>query len=90
MFLNLEITGVALVHYDSFSNNYQHNSSVLYIFVPNKSFGQLLDMPPKNFVFLKTLNSEFSYIGVWFTDQNSKPLGIEDLFIYLLYLLVIN
>ena len=29
---------------------------------------------PKNFIFLKTFNSKFSYIEVWFTDQNSKPL----------------
>ena len=27
---------------------------------------------------IKTFNSEFSYIEVWFTDQNSKPLDIED------------
>ena len=37
---------------------------------------QLLDISPKNFIFLKSLNSEFSYI-VWFTGQNSKPLEIE-------------
>ena len=47
-------------------------------FFPSKSFGQLLDMSPTNFVFLKTFNSEFSYIEVWLTDQNSKPLEIED------------
>ena len=29
-------------------------------------------------VFLKTLSSEFFYIEVWFTDQNSKPIEIED------------
>ena len=27
---------------------------------------------------LKTFDSEFSYIEVWFTDQNSKPLEMED------------
>ena len=43
-----------------------------------KSFGQLLDISPKKFMFLKTFNSEFSYIEVWFTDQNSKPLEIEN------------
>ena len=51
---------------------------VLYTFVPNKSFGQLLDIPPKKFIFLETFDSEFSYIEVWFFDQNSKPLKIED------------
>ena len=39
---------------------------------------QLLDISPKMFIFLKTFNLEFSYIEVWFTDQNSKPLKIED------------
>ena len=51
---------------------------ILYTFVPNKSFGQLLDISPKNVIFLKTFNSEFSYIEVWFTDHNSKPLDIKD------------
>ena len=39
-----------------------------------KPFGQLLDIPPKNLIFLKTFNSEFLYIEVWFTDQNFKPI----------------
>ena len=75
---NLKITVVILVDCNIVSNNYQQNSGVLYTFVPNKSFGQLLDISPKNFIFLKTFNSEFSYIEVWFTDQNSKPLEIQD------------
>ena len=73
---HLEITEVILVHCNIVNNGYQQNSRVLYKFVPNKSFGQLLDILPKNFTFLKTLNSEFSYIEVWFTDQNSRPLDI--------------
>ena len=52
--------------------------SVIYIFVSNKSFGQLLDISPKKILSLKTFYSEFSYIEAWFTDQNSKPLEIED------------
>ena len=48
------------------------------MFVPNKTFGQLLNISPKNFIFLKNFNSEFSYIEVWFPNQNSKPLEIED------------
>ena len=32
----------------------------------------------KNFIFLKTFNSEFSYIELWFGDQNPKPIEIED------------
>ena len=42
------------------------------------SLGQLLDISPKNVLFSKMFDSEFSYIEVWFTDQNSKPLEIED------------
>ena len=51
---------------------------MLYTFVPNKSFGQLLDISPENFIFLKSFDSEFSYIEEWVTDQNSYPPEIED------------
>ena len=67
-----------LVHCNIVNNNYQQDSRALYTFIPNKSFGQLLDISPKNFIFLKTFDSEFSHIEVWFTDQNYKPLEIED------------
>ena len=29
-------------------------------------------------IFLETFNSEFQEIKIWFTDQNSKPLEVED------------
>ena len=67
---HLEITEVILVHCDIVNNDYQQDSRVLYTFVPNKSFGQLLDISPKKNIFLKTFNSEFSHIEVRFTDQN--------------------
>ena len=76
--LHLEITEVILVHCNIFNNDCQQDSRVFYTFVPNKSFGQLRDISPKKFIFLKTLNSEFSYIEVWFTEQSSKQLEIED------------
>ena len=75
---HLEITEVALVHYNIFNNNYPQNSRVLHTFIPNKSFGQLLGISSKNFIFLKALDSEFSFIEKWYTDQNSKLLDIED------------
>ena len=75
---HLKITEVVLIQCNIVSNDYQHDSRVLYAFVPNKSFGQLLDASPKRLIFLKTFNSELSFIEVWFTDQNSKPLEIED------------
>ena len=41
-------------------------------------FGQLVDISSGNFILLKTFNSKFSYIEVWFNDQSSNPLEIED------------
>ena len=75
---HLEITEVVLVHCNIVNNDYQQDSRVLYTFVPNKAFGNLLEISPKNHIFLKTFNSEFQDIRVWFTDQNSQPLEIED------------
>ena len=51
---------------------------MLYTFLPNKPFGQLLEISPTNFIILKTFNSEFQTIEVWFMDQNSQPLEIEE------------
>ena len=73
----LENTEVVLIHCNIVNIDYQQDSGVLYTFVPNKSFYQLLDISPQNFIFSKTFNSEFLYTEVWFTDQNSKPLEIE-------------
>ena len=75
---HLVITEVVSIYCNIVNNNYKQDSRVLYTFVPNKSFAQLLDISPKNCIVLKTFNSEFSYIKVWFTDQNSKPLETED------------
>ena len=75
---HLEITEVALIYCHIVNNNYQQDSRALYTFVPNKSFVQLLDISTKSFIFLKTFNSKFLYVEVWFTDQNSELLEIED------------
>ena len=75
---HLEIAEVVLVHCDVVNNDYQQGSRVLYLFVPNKPFGSLLEISSTNHIFLKTLNSEYSEIKVWFTDQTSKPLEIEN------------
>ena len=55
----LEITEVVLIHCNIVNNDYQQDSRVLYTFVPNRSFDDLLDISPKNIIFLKTFNSEF-------------------------------
>ena len=75
---HLEITEVVLIHCNIVNNDCQQDSRVLYTKAPNKSFGQLLDISPTNFICLKTFNSEFLYIEVWFTDRISKPLEIDD------------
>ena len=65
---HLEITEVVLFHYRIVNNDYQHDSRVLYSFVPNKSFGQLLNISPKKTFLKKTFNSEFWHIEEWFTN----------------------
>ena len=72
---HLETNEVILVRCNVASNNDQQDSRVLYTFVSNKSFGQLLDIWPNNFIFLKTLNSEFLFIEKWFTD--AKILNLK-------------
>ena len=76
---HLEIVELLLniIHCNLVDNNYQQNSRILYTFVPNKPFGSLLEILLPNHIFLKTFNSEFQEIKVWFTDQNSKPLEVE-------------
>ena len=75
---HLEVAELILVHYNLVNNDYQQDSRILYTFVPNKTFGSLLEISPKNHVFLKTFNSEFQKIKIRFTDQTSMPLEIED------------
>ena len=75
---HLETVELVLVHCNLVNNDYQQDSRILYTFVPNKTFGSLLEISPTNHVFLKTFNSEFQEINIWFTDQTSKPLEVED------------
>ena len=74
----LEFVEVVFVHFNLINSNYQQASKVLFTFVPNKQFGQLINISPHSLTMLGTTNTEFSFIEVWFTDQNSDPLVIED------------
>ena len=74
---HLQIAEVVLVHCNIVNNDYQQDPGVLYTFVPNKPFGSLLEISPTNHIFLKTFNSEYNEIIIWFTDQNSQPLETE-------------
>ena len=75
---HLEIVELVLVYCNLANNDYQQDSRILFTFVPNKSFGSLLEISPTNHVFLKIFNSEFQEVKVWFTGQTSKPLELED------------
>ena len=46
--------------------------------MPNQNFGQLINIVPHSLIMLNTIIKEFSFIEVWFTDQNSESLEIED------------
>ena len=71
----LEPVEVVLVHCNLVSNNYQQASKVLFTFVPNKQFGQLINILPHSLTMIGTTDTEFSFIEVSFTDQTLK---IED------------
>ena len=71
---HLEIVELVVIHCNLVNNDYQQDSRILYTFVPNIPFGSLLEISPTKHIVLKTFNSEFQEIKVWFTDQTSKPL----------------
>ena len=75
---SLKNVEVVLVHCNLVNNSYQQASRVLFTFVPTKQYGQLISISPHSLVLLKTMNTEFSEIEVWFTDQNNNALEIED------------
>ena len=74
----LESAQVVLVHCNLVKNDYQQASRVLFSFVPNKQLGQLINISPHSLTMMTTVNTEFSFAKVWFTDQASKALEIED------------
>ena len=74
----LESVEVVLVHCNLVKNDYQHTSKVLFSFVPNKQFGQLINISPNTLTMMTTVNTEFSFVEVWFINQASKELKIED------------
>ena len=74
----LEVVEVVLVQCNLINNQYQLKSEVLSTFTPNKFYGYLLNVKPCNLVYLKTYNTEFDDITITFTDQDGRPLEIED------------
>ena len=74
----LETVEVVLVHCNLVRNYYQQASKMLFTFVPDKHFSQLITITLQSPTMLKTTNPEFSFIEIWFTNQKDKPLEIED------------
>ena len=74
----LEPVEVVLVHCNLVKDDYQHTSKVLFTFVTNKQFGQLMNISPHSVTMMNTVNTEFCFVEVWFTDQVSKELEVED------------
>ena len=74
----LESVEVLLVHCNLVKNDYQYASKVLFTSAPNKQFGELINISPHSLTMMNTINVQFSFVEVWFTDQVSKALEIED------------
>ena len=73
-----ESVEVVLMRCNLVNNSYQKASKELFTFVPNKQFGQLITISSHLLTRLKTTSAEFQFIELWFTDQNNRPLEIED------------
>ena len=68
----LEPVEVVSVHCNLVKNDYEHTSKV-----PEKQFGQLINTSPHSLTMMNTVNTEFSFVEIWFTDQASKALESE-------------
>ena len=69
---------VLLIHCNLTKNYHQHTSKLLFTFVPNKQFGQLINVSPHSLTMMNTVNTELSSVVVWFIDQASKALESKD------------
>ena len=59
----ISISFITNTSHNIVSNDYQHDSRVLYKFIHDKSFVQLLDTSPKNLMFLKILIQIFQILN---------------------------
>ena len=76
----LESVELVLVHCNLLKNDYQHTSKVLFTFVPNKQFGELINILPYSLTIINTVNTKISFVEIWFIDQASKALENKDNF----------
>ena len=74
----LEIVRNVLVFCNLVENAYLQDSKLLFSFVSNFRFGSLLSITPQVLKYCDTVDSIFDYIEISFTDQNGRPLEIDD------------
>ena len=55
----LESAVVVLVHCNLVKNDHQCSSKVFFSFVPNKQFGQLINITPNTLMMMNTVSTEF-------------------------------
>ena len=73
----LESIEVVLVHCNLVKNDYQHTSKVLFSFVPNKQFGQLINISPHSLTMTNTVNTEFSLLKFGLQIKLVKHLKLK-------------
>ena len=74
----LEIVRNVLVFCNLVENTYLQDSKLLFSFVPNSKFGNLLSITPQVLNYCDTVDSIFDCIEILFTDQNGRLLQIDD------------
>ena len=57
------------MHCNLVKNDYQHTSKDLFSFVPNKQFGQSINISPHSSTMMNAVNTEFSFVGLKFGLQ---------------------
>ena len=67
-----------LLHCNIVQNDYLQNSKLLYEFVTDKKFEQLISVKQPVFIHCKSSDTILDYMEIWFTDQNNNSLQIED------------
>ena len=76
--IKLDQVEYVLLYGNIVQNDYLQNAKLVYEFVPDKKFGQLIYVKPPVSNQCITLDSIFDYIEILFTDQSNKSLQIKD------------
>ena len=76
--MGLEVVEIVSVRCNLVDNQYQQKSEVLYTLTLNTFYAYLLNVEPRNLVFLKTWNTEFDEIIIKFTYQKGRTLELEE------------